>query len=382
MELYVHIPFCRQKCRYCAFASFPAQEAYFETYIDLLLQEAQSRKAEAAEQITTIYIGGGTPSLLSALQLNRLVTGLQHTFDLTHITEFTTEANPGTVTEDWLAAAASLGINRVSFGMQAYQEHLLQLLGRIHCFSDVEKSVFYARHSGIDNISLDLIFGIPGQTADEWDATAEAALSLNPSHISAYGLIPEEGTPLSRDLESGLLKLPDPDTEREMYNRFIIKAGTYGFRQYEISNFARNNRECFHNIGYWTQIPYIGLGVSAASMSVVRCTPEGISYTRSVNPEKLGLYESMIRSGRSAEKEQISPQEARFETMMLGLRMNCGINEAAFLSRHHLTVEQCYGRKMAEMEKRGLMIHENGFWKLTARGFDIQNSILVELMDD
>lgn len=292
------------------------------------------------------------------------------------------EANPGTVTQEWLEAAASAGVNRLSFGMQAYQPSLLQLLGRIHTFRDMEESVTLARKAGITNISLDLMFGIPTQSADDWVQTIEAALSLNPVHISAYGLIPEEGTPLFRDLESGLLKLPDPEEEREMYDLMIRRSAVSGFHQYEISNFAKDSFECRHNIGYWTLVPYLGLGVSAASMLDVRYGPDGMTYTRSVNPDTLGSYEHMICTGASADTETITPAEARFETVMLGLRLNRGVNEADFQQKHHRSLEQCYGRKMAEMEKRGLMFREKGSWKMTARGFDIQNCVLVELMDE
>ena len=382
MQLYVHIPYCRQKCRYCSFVSFPGQESGIQAYIDLLLQEAQIRKNEVSEQITTVYIGGGTPSLLSSEQIRRLITGLQDTFDLTGVCEFTTEANPGTVTKDWLDTAASLGINRISFGMQAFQDHLLQLLGRIHTFDDVKKSASQARESGIDNISLDLIFGIPGQTLSEWNETTDAALSLAPFHLSAYGLIPEEGTPLYCDLDNKRLNLPDPESEREMYDSFIQKTRLSGFSQYEISNFARNGYECQHNIGYWTQLPYLGLGVSAASMTGIRYNSDGMSYVRSVNPDTLEAYEKAISIGLPAEQEQVTPQEARFETMMLGLRMNRGVSDAEFLTKHRLTIQQCYGDKLFDLEQNGLIVHENGAWRLTARGFDIQNSVLVELMDD
>ena len=382
MQLYVHIPYCRQKCRYCSFVSFPGQESGIQAYIDLLLQEAQIRKNEVSEQITTVYIGGGTPSMLSSEQIRRLITGLQDTFDLTGVCEFTTEANPGTVTKDWLDTAASLGINRISFGMQAFQDHLLQLLGRTHTFDDVKKSASQARESGIDNISLDLIFGIPGQTLSEWNETTDAALSLAPFHLSAYGLIPEEGTPLYCDLDNKRLNLPDPESEREMYDSFIQKTRLSGFSQYEISNFARNGYECQHNIGYWTQLPYLGLGVSAASMTGIRYNSDGMSYVRSVNPGTLEAYEKAISIGLPAEQEQVTPQEARFETMMLGLRMNRGVSDAEFLTKHRLTIQQCYGDKLFDLEQNGLIVHENGAWRLTARGFDIQNSVLVELMDD
>lgn len=382
MELYVHIPFCRQKCRYCSFSSFPGQEAYYEKYAALILQEARIRCREASEKITSVYFGGGTPSLLPSDILTRLVCGLKTVFEIETEAEFTSEANPGTVTRPWLDAAVSLGVNRLSFGMQAYQDRLLELLGRIHGFTEAASSVSMAREAGINNISLDLIFGIPTQTIFDWKETVEAALSLRPVHLSAYGLIPEEGTPLFWDLEQGLLTLPDPDEEREMYSLLIRKAAVQGLMQYEISNFARKGYECRHNIGYWTQVPYIGLGVSAASMTGAQSDTEGFTCVRGVNPDTLSGYEQYVSGGCvSGTSERILPDETRFETMMLGLRMNRGVSETDFIRKHGVSMDRCYGERMRDMEKRGLMIHENGFWKMTARGFDIQNSVLVELMD-
>lgn len=382
MELYVHIPFCKQKCRYCSFASFTSQEAYIPDYIGLILQEAKARKKEADSPIETVYIGGGTPSLIPPEDFARLIMGLREQFGLESVSEFTVEANPGTVTDKWLDTAVSFGINRLSLGMQACQNELLKLLGRIHRFEEVSSSVSLARKAGISNISLDLIFGIPTQSADDWDRTTDAALSLNPEHLSAYGLIPEPGTPLFGDLEDGTLSLPDPDEERRMYDLFIRKAAASGFSQYEISNFAQETFECRHNIGYWTQVPYLGLGVSAASMTGLRINERGMTYNRSVNPDTLDAYEKMILSGLSPVPETIGAAESRFETVMLGLRMNRGVSESGFVLKHRMTLEQCFGDKLEKMENLGLMVHENGAWKLTSRGFDIQNSILVELMED
>ena len=382
MELYIHIPFCRQKCRYCSFVSFTGQENNYEAYIDLLLKEASLRTEEVCEPIRTVYIGGGTPSLLPSFLFTKLLMGLNQIIDLRAVTEFTAEANPGTVDSEWLDIAVRYGINRLSFGLQAGQDRLLRLLGRIHTMDDVAQSVHLARKAGISNISLDLIFGLPTQEISEWNDTLAYALSLEPLHISAYGLIPEEGTPLFDDLQNQRISLPDPDTEREMYGTAVSILQKHGFQRYEISNFARKGYECIHNIGYWTQVPYIGLGVSAASMTELHDGPEGLSYRRRTNPETLKAYRNMI-DGRfvGCNDEQITPEAARFETMMLSLRMSQGISEEIFLKKHRISLEQCYGIKLNEMEKNGLMLHENGRWKLTDRGFDIQNSILVELME-
>ena len=382
MELYVHIPFCVKKCRYCSFASFSASESEQEAYTALLLKEASARLAEAEEPIRTVYIGGGTPSLLPPAVFRRLADGLRCIFGFDSVTEFTSEANPGTVTGEWLSAAVDSGVNRLSFGMQACQDRLLCMLGRIHRFSDVSESVRLARASGIGNISIDLMFGIPGQTSRDWKETLRAALSLCPEHISAYGLIPEEGTPLFEDLRNGRLTPPDPDEERAMYGDAVSILGAHGFCRYEISNFAKDGYECRHNIGYWTQVPYIGLGLSAASMISVRTGPDGMSCVRSTNPSDPEAYSRLVDSDRaSLPAEVIGPRESRFETMMLGLRMNAGVSSKSFRSLHGIALEECYGSRLEELVRRGLLCCEDGCWRLTERGFDIQNSVLVELMD-
>ena len=291
MELYVHIPFCVRKCRYCSFVSYAAKEADHEAYVNLLLKEAAARAGEAEEPVRTVYIGGGTPSLLSPSLFRKMSEGLRGIYGFDEVGEFTTEANPGTVTKEWLDAAADAGVSRISFGMQALQEKTLKVLGRIHRFEDVVSSVQLARSSGIGNISLDLMFGIPGQTMDDWKETLSAALSLGPEHLSAYGLIPEEGTPLYGDLENGSLSLPEPEAEREMYAESVQTLHSRGYERYEISNFARPGYECRHNIGYWTQVPYIGLGISAASMVSVRRGPGGMTYLRKTNPSSAEAYQ-------------------------------------------------------------------------------------------
>ena len=347
-----------------------------------MLKEAALRTGEAEDPLTTVYIGGGTPSVLSPSLFRKLIRGLKKVYNWDSVTECTTEANPGTVSPEWLEAASEEGVNRISFGMQSSQRHLLSTLGRIHQKEEVAASVQLARDSGISNISLDLIFGIPGQTVSEWIDTLEYALSLEPRHISAYGLIPEEGTPLYRDLQSGLLQLPAPETEREMYDKAIHLLYAHGFTRYEISNFALRGYECIHNLGYWTQIPYIGLGVSAASMTGLKYLSDGMTYHRKTNPDSLEAYFDLV-DHRMAEMpdEVISSEEARFETIMLGLRLNKGINENDFFRKHHISLEKYLGNKLLRMEKSGLLTHEDNNWKMTERGFDIQNAVLVELMD-
>jgi len=379
MELYVHIPFCRQKCRYCDFASWAGSETLMPKYIQALMVEAQER-APLSAAMETVFLGGGTPSLLPAALLQELLMGLHRHFVIAPDAEFTSEANPGTLTPQWLDTAVSSGVNRLSMGMQAFQPELLRTLGRIHDFSQVEQSVSLARSAGIRNLSLDLMFGLPGQTPAMWRETLDAALSLAPEHLSCYGLIPEEGTPLVADLDAGRLTLPDEDAEREMYDDTLRILALHGYKQYEISNFAKPGYECKHNLGYWRQIPYIGLGVAAASCIAAG---ENYAYTRLANPSKLEDYFSMVEQARweLREQERISRADAQYETLMLGLRTTCGVSEQAYQAMHGESMTDRFGTTLRRLELQGLLEHKDASWRLTRRGMDVQNAVLVELMD-
>ena len=379
MELYIHIPYCRQKCRYCDFASWTNQESTMAAYVDALLREADAMAPLAKDTpIQTVFIGGGTPSTLPAALLRKLLHGLRERFDIPADIEFTSEANPGTLTEDWLDAALSGGVNRLSMGMQAAQPELLRTLGRIHTQAEVEDSVRLARRTGLTNLSVDLMFGLPGQTPAMWRESLDAALALGVEHLSCYGLIPEDGTPLKRDLDAGRLVLPDEDDERRMYDDTRRILADHGFQQYEISNFAKPGRECQHNIGYWTRVPYIGLGASAASF--LNTQTGGLRLT---NPASISEYIAMAESQawRRRERTSLLPEDARFESLMLGLRMTQGVSEADFAAMHGVTLDAYCGEVLRAQEKRGLLLHRDGRWALTRRGMDVQNAILVEIME-
>ncbi len=379
MELYIHIPYCRRKCRYCDFASFPGQEGTMAAYVDALLREADAMAVHARNTpIETVFIGGGTPSILPAKDLDRLLQGLRARFDLPTGIEFTSEANPGTLTAPWLEAALKGGVNRLSMGMQALQPELLRRLGRIHTHRDVEASVALARQMGISNLSVDLMFGLPGQTPAMWRETLDAALSLGVEHLSCYGLIPEDGTPLKHDLDTGRLRLPAEEEERRMYDDALSMLAKAGFEQYEISNFAKPGKSCRHNIGYWTRTPYIGLGASAASFLP---TPGG--GLRLTNPSAISDYIAMVdhQAWRRRERISLSPGDARFESLMLGLRMTRGISEQEFQAMHGIRLEDYCGDVLRLQEAQGLLLHQNGRWALTRRGMDVQNTLLVEILE-
>lgn len=379
MELYIHIPYCRQKCRYCDFASWAGQDSTMPAYVDALLREADAMAPYAKDAtIQTVFIGGGTPSTLPAELLAKLLQGLRERFDIPAGIEFTSEANPGTLTPNWLEAAIFGGVNRLSMGMQAYQPKLLKTLGRIHNHADVVDSVCLSRSMGINNLSVDLMFGLPGQTPDMWLESLDAALSLGVEHMSCYGLIPEDGTPLKRDLDAGRLVLPDEEDERRMYDDTLRILAENGYQQYEISNFAKPGRECRHNIGYWTRVPYIGLGVSAASM--LNTKSGGLRLT---NPASIRDYIAMANAQAWRRRDRVSlmPSDAQFESLMLGLRMTRGVSEADFEAMHGLTLDAYCGDILRQQEKRGLLVHRDGFWSLTRRGMDVQNAILVEILE-
>lgn len=378
MELYIHIPYCRQKCHYCDFASYAGQEGTMSAYVDAVLAEADSFRPYHGTALETVFIGGGTPSLLPAKELHRLITGLRERFCFPDGIEFTAEANPGTLTEEWLQAAVSCGVNRLSLGMQAFQPALLRTLGRIHTHAEVEASISLARRMGIPHLSVDLMFGLPGQTPEMWRETLHAALALGVEHMSCYGLIPEEGTPLKRDLDTGRLMLPPEEDERLMYDDALSILHEHGFVQYEISNFAKPGCACRHNIGYWTRVPYIGLGASAASLLA---TPNG--GLRLTNPASIHDYIAMAEAKTWRQRDRVSllPNDARFETLMLGLRMTSGVLEADFLAAHGITLDAYCGEVLRSQEARGLLQHACGRWALTRHGMDVQNAILVEILE-
>jgi oxygen-independent coproporphyrinogen-3 oxidase len=382
MEIYVHIPFCKRKCLYCDFASCAGREDSMEHYCRDLIKEIRLRAGELGPvPISTAYIGGGTPSVLPSVLLSEVLDCLFDAFPPMPDAEITCELNPGTLTEDFLHMLYAHRVNRLSLGAQARQDRLLQTLGRIHCWKEVEDSVLMARQAGFENLNIDLMFGLPLQTREEWLDTLKAALELHPEHISCYGLILEEGTALYEMEAKGQLPLPGEDTERGMYNdahRLLKKAGLF---PYEISNFAKPDRECRHNLGYWQGANYLGLG--AAAHSRLDCDPNTGAYKRFGNTRNLEKYmESMDRGVIPVEEYKVIPfREAEFETLMLGLRVVSGVKEADFLRRHGRTLREAFGDKISPLVNKGLLTYSGGCLMLTRRGMDVQNAVLVELMD-
>lgn len=394
--LYVHVPFCVSKCAYCDFASYPGREADIPRYVEAVVREITRRGAEMGHpRADTVFLGGGTPSLLDESQVTRILDALAETFPIEASAEITCECNPGTLSNRSARTLRKAGVNRLSLGAQASQTRLLRLIGRIHTWEEVIASVGIAREAGFENINLDLMFGLPGgkgdrrllperpsgclaqedpgtfsagpQTVSDLRETLSAAIALSPTHLSCYGLIVEEGTPIHRDIAAGKLALPEEEVEREMYELVRQTLAEHGFQQYEISNFAREGYACRHNIGCWTRVPYLGFGCAAHSF---------FGECRTMNPAKLDDY----LAGEPPKTEQISKEEARFENLMLGLRMTCGVRDEDFTRMHGMSMRQAFGEKLDKPISAGLLEWHEGALRLTRRGMDLQNSVLVDLM--
>ncbi len=366
--LYVHVPFCASKCAYCDFASYAGREADIPRYVDAVIREIVRRGAETGHpRADTVFLGGGTPSLLDERQITRILDALHGAFPIEEGAEITCECNPGTLTARLAHALRKAGVNRLSIGAQARQARLLRLLGRIHDWQGVVASVETARQAGFDNINLDLMFGLPSQSVLDFRETLQAAIALSPTHLSCYGLIVEEGTPLCRDIAEGKLALPDEEAEREMYELARHTLAADGFDQYEISNFARPGHACRHNLGCWTRVPYLGFGCAAHSF---------FEQCRTMNPSRIDAY----LAGDEPKTERISREEARFESMMLGLRLTRGVKNEDFADMHGMSIREAFGEKLDALINGGLLQWHEGALRLTRLGMDLQNSVLVELM--
>ena len=378
LELYIHIPFCVKKCSYCDFLSAPATEQTREAYMAALFAEIRGNAEKYRERIvTTIFIGGGTPSLLSGRTVIQLMAELQKNFCVAENAEITMEVNPGTVTTEKLQDFRKAGINRISIGMQSAQEPELKMLGRIHDFDCFCRGYREAVEAGYENINVDIMSGLPGQTMETYRDTLEKVLHLSPvpQHISAYSLIVEEGTPFATMKEKGELPLPEEDTERAMYEETIEVLAQYGFRRYEISNYARKGYECRHNVGYWIRRDYLGLGIGAASL---------VDNRRFQNGRDLAAYLEHPLDCR--EEEQIlTVEEQMEETMFLGLRLTRGVSYENFEKKFGRSLEEVYGAVIAQNIADGLLTvscEETGehFLALTGRGLDLGNYVMAQFL--
>lgn len=377
LELYVHIPFCVKKCSYCDFLSAPATEQTKEAYMAALFAEIGGRVKDYKDRIvTSVFIGGGTPSLLSGDSIRQLMEHIREGFALAPDAEITMEVNPGTVTAEKLTAFYDAGINRLSIGMQSAQEQELKILGRIHDFDGFCQVYREAVEAGFTNINVDVMSGLPGQTLASYKDTLEKVLRLEPmpQHISAYSLIVEEGTPFAAMADRGELPLPEEDTERAMYEETIEVLAGYGFHRYEISNYALDGYECRHNVGYWIRRDYLGFGIGAASL---------IDNVRFQNGRDLNAYLAHPLACRE-EQQPLTTQEQMEETMFLGLRLIRGVSYPEFARCYGQTLEEVYGEVIARNVADGLLaVREDETGRrlmLTGRGLDVSNYVMAQFL--
>lgn len=369
LGVYVHIPFCANKCGYCDFHSIVAGSSVVDDYLEALCGEISHWADKlSGKPCSTLYIGGGTPTILSSKQLQRLLSGLTAAFSFESDFEFTVEANPGTLTPAKLEVMAEAGVNRISLGAQTFDDKLLKEIGRTHTVEDIYRSVELIRDYGISNINLDLIEGLPGQTFEQWETALKAAVALRPTHLSCYSLILEEGTPFYREFEQGTLLLPSDDEAANMFEFTQTYLPQVGFRHYEISNYAQPGKEAQHNLIYWHNQYYLGLGSGAHGYY----NKERIS-----NISDVAAYTRNWLAGVSATAAcvPIDLDAAMDETMMLGLRLIDGVNEKQFFDRFNVSIQDVYPQAIAELMERGLLERQNGFLRLTKRGISLGNLV-------
>lgn len=364
--LYIHIPFCVKKCEYCDFISFTGCESRFSEYIDALTDEMTEYRDT---EIDTVFIGGGTPSLLTSELINRLCAAVKGNFRLAHDYEWTIEANPGTVTDLKIQAMLCGGINRISLGVQSFDNTELEAAGRIHNSETAYETVMKLYESGFHNISIDLMESLPYQTEESFRRSLETAVSLPIRHISVYSLIIEEGTPIKKKYDEGIYKMPDEDNDRKLYHYTKQFLAEYGFNRYEISNYAKPGYESRHNLRYWNCGEYIGLGVAAASYTDGR---------RFNNTENLERY--LSGSFRSSEFEALTSEDMMGEFMMLGLRKTIGVSAADFEERFGKPIESIYGTQLGRFTRLGAMEYISGYYRLTERGLDVANTVMCEFV--
>lgn len=385
VSLYIHIPFCVKKCRYCDFLSGPSGEEEKAAYLEALAQEIQGAGEilqKDGRDIDTIFFGGGTPTVLTAGQMEHLMFLLSLHFRIRSDAEITVECNPGTADFDKLCALRNMGINRISIGVQSFHDAELSLLGRIHTAKEALSCIDSARRAGFANLNLDLIFSLPGQTYDDWMENLHTAVSLSPEHISAYSLILEEGTPfLEMQRRGELPPLPSDEEDRRMYHDTKTFLAENGYQRYEISNYAEPGFSCLHNQGYWTGHEYLGLGLGAASLyRHVRFsnTRDMSAYLAAAGTEPAFDIEKC--TGGAKTYERLSLEDEMSEFMILGLRRMAGVSLRDFSDRFGKEMEDVFGEPIQRHEKEGLLAEKDGRLFLTDRGIDISNFVLCDFL--
>ena len=377
ISLYIHIPLCVKKCAYCDFASFSGRMGQRDRYVQAVCREIRAQAAFfGRRRIATVFFGGGTPTLLSGEQIQAIMQTVRDCFDVLPDAEISMEGNPGTLDMKNLRAYREAGVNRLSLGVQSMDDSLLAAIGRIHTAKEAEAAVRMAREAGFENLNLDLMYGLPGQTAQQWRDTLQKAAALAPDHLSCYSLILEEGTPLFDSVNAGTCApLPDEEEMERMDALTLQLTRENGYVQYEVSNFAKAGRQCRHNIVYWECLPYLGVGLNAHS---------DMDGKRFYNPQSWEDYLAMAESGGlSREREGNSSAEERmFERMMMGLRQVRGVDAARFAHDFGQKIEQVWPETIAQMTRGNLMDSNKERVFLTERGMQVMNGVLVSLMEE
>lgn len=366
--VYIHIPFCRQKCNYCDFCSYPSLLSRQDEYCEALCREAESCFSHGIK-VDTIYFGGGTPSLFSAQNLSRVLHSLSKSFDISANAEITLEANPCTVTDQTAQSYRSIGFNRISLGAQSFVDSELETLGRLHTKRDTETAFCALRKAGFSNISLDLMYALPGQTIKSLGASVNRAIELSPEHISCYGLKIEEGTPFYDMLTSGEISEKSEDEYADMYDYISRILPEAGYSQYELSNFSKKGFESRHNLKYWTAGEYIGMGAAAASYY------KGKRYTHSPD------FDEYISSFKNSEFCTLSADEMMSEFMFLSLRLtSIGASKAEFERRFSRSIEDVFADAVSKHLKLGTILDMGDRYVLSPKAYFISNSVLCDFV--
>ncbi|MBQ3232068.1 MAG: radical SAM family heme chaperone HemW [Clostridia bacterium] len=368
-SIYVHVPFCKSKCAYCDFESYAGKLDVADEYISRVLSEAKRAKTEyGAFGVPSVFIGGGTPSLLSKEQIGRIVSGLSDLFTFEKDIEITLEANPGTVDDQKLSYIKKTGVNRISFGAQAAQEHILKSLGRIHTWPDVEKAVKLSQDAGIGNINVDLMYALPGQTMGDFLESVKKAYTLGIKHLSLYSLILEEGTRLFESAERGEVLIPGDEESVSMQESAIRLLDGIGMKRYEISNYAYPGYECRHNIVYWTRGNYLGLGCAAHSL---------MNEVRFLNPP----FSSYMTGEEHIEKEAVDAIGRIEESIMLETRMTRGLDVEAFSKSFGGEITEKVLKQADKLILAGYAERNERYLSFTREGMNIHNTLVVKLIE-
>ncbi|MBE5799209.1 MAG: radical SAM family heme chaperone HemW [Clostridiales bacterium] len=377
ISLYIHIPLCVKKCAYCDFASFSGRMGQRDRYVQAVCREIRAQAAFFGRRsVATIFFGGGTPTLLSGAHVRQIMDTVRDCFVLLPDAEITMEGNPGTLDVENLRAYREAGVNRLSLGVQSMDDALLAAIGRIHTAKEAETAVQMAREAGFDNLNLDLMYGLPGQTPMQWKETLQKAIALSPDHLSCYSLILEEGTPLYDSVSAGTCApLPDEDAMEAMDALTGEMTREAGYAQYEVSNYARPGRQCRHNIVYWECLPYLGVGLNAHS---------DMDGRRFYNPSSWEDYLRMAEGGETARQSEGegAADERMFERMMMGLRQTRGVETARFARDFGREIEAVWPKTIEEMTDKKLMGSNKERIFLTQRGMQVMNGVLVSLMEE